>query len=66
MKYAAEMDSVTMIYIPSFFKDWFRHSKVNGGIHRQDGDRISLLYEIRLKRRKICGKTFKHWKDSVL
>jgi hypothetical protein len=33
MKYAVEMVSGAMIYIPSF-TDWFRHSKfVMGGIH---------------------------------
>jgi hypothetical protein len=37
MKYAVEMGSGAMIYIPSFIRDWFRHSKVGGGveIHRQ-------------------------------
>jgi hypothetical protein len=31
MCYAAEMGSGVMIYIPSFIKDWFRHSKVVRG-----------------------------------
>jgi hypothetical protein len=30
MKYAVEMGSDAMIYIPRFI-DWFRHSKVNRG-----------------------------------
>jgi hypothetical protein len=39
MKYAIEMDSGAMIYIPSFI----RHSDVEGGgTHRQQGDLISL------------------------
>jgi hypothetical protein len=29
MNYAVEMGSGAMIYIPSFIKDWFRHSQVN-------------------------------------
>jgi hypothetical protein len=31
MEYAVEMDSRVMIYIPSFRKIGFRHSKVNRG-----------------------------------
>jgi hypothetical protein len=31
MKYAVEMGSGAMIYITKFHKDWFRHSKVDGG-----------------------------------
>jgi hypothetical protein len=30
MKYAAEIGSSAMIYIPKFYKNWFRHSKVDG------------------------------------
>jgi hypothetical protein len=47
MKYVVEMGSGVMIYICiKFHKNLFRHSKVNRGnteIHRQHGDRISLL-----------------------
>jgi hypothetical protein len=33
MKYAIEMGSGVMIYILSmYYKDWFRHSKVDRGI----------------------------------
>jgi hypothetical protein len=31
MRYAVEMGSVAMIYIPGFIKTWFRLSKVNKG-----------------------------------
>jgi hypothetical protein len=31
MKYAVEMGLSAMMYIPSFRKNWFRHSKVNSG-----------------------------------
>jgi hypothetical protein len=31
MKYAVEMGTDAMIYIPKFHKDWFSHSKVDGG-----------------------------------
>jgi hypothetical protein len=30
-KYAVEMGSGAMIYIPSFYKDWLRYSKINKG-----------------------------------
>jgi hypothetical protein len=30
MKYAVAMDSITMIHT-KFYKDWFRHSKVDTG-----------------------------------
>jgi hypothetical protein len=43
MKYAVEMDPVAMIYIPSFIKIGSSIPKLIRGIHRQDGDRISLL-----------------------
>jgi hypothetical protein len=45
MKYAVEMGSVAMIYIPSFIKIGSDIQKLmeGGGIHKQDGDRISLL-----------------------
>jgi hypothetical protein len=48
MKYADEMGSVAMIYTPSFMKIGSGIRKLIGGIHRQDGDRISLLYESRI------------------
>jgi hypothetical protein len=44
MKYATEMGSGAMIYVhTTFHKDWFRHSKAEGGKHGQNGDHISLL-----------------------
>jgi hypothetical protein len=43
MKYAVEMGSSAMIYIPSFIKIASGIQKLMGGIHRQHGDRISLL-----------------------
>jgi hypothetical protein len=43
MKYAVEMDSGAMTYVTKFHEVWPRHSKVDWGIHRQHGDRISLL-----------------------
>jgi hypothetical protein len=59
MKYAAEMGSGAMIYMPSFIKVWFRHLNVirGGGdsqTYREDGDRIMLFsffqnFENRLK-----------------
>jgi hypothetical protein len=46
MKYAVEMGSGAMMYIPSFHTDWFRYSVVNKGefVDRQHGNRISPLY----------------------
>jgi hypothetical protein len=52
MKYALVTGSVAMIYLPSF-KDWLGIQIDAGGrIHRQrqDANRISLLYESRLKK----------------
>jgi hypothetical protein len=48
MKYANEMGSVAMIYIPSFIKSGSGIQKLIGGggdtqRYMQDGDRISLL-----------------------
>jgi hypothetical protein len=46
MKYAVEMCSVAMIYIPSFIKTGSGIQKLIGGDsepHRQHDDRISLL-----------------------
>jgi hypothetical protein len=44
MKYAVEMGSGAVIYIPSVIKIGSGIQKLMGGIHRQHGDRISLLY----------------------
>jgi hypothetical protein len=45
MKYAFEMGSVDMIYIPSFIKIGSGIQKLMAGTqtHKQDGDRISIL-----------------------
>jgi hypothetical protein len=44
MKYAVEMGSGAMIYIPSFIKIGLGIQKLmGGGIHRQHGGRMSLL-----------------------
>jgi hypothetical protein len=48
MKYAVEMGSVAMIYIPSFVKIVSGIRKLIVRIRRQHGDRISLLQESRL------------------
>jgi hypothetical protein len=36
MKYAVEMGSVTMVYITTFHKGWFRHSKFDEGHSQTD------------------------------
>jgi hypothetical protein len=43
MKYAVEMGSGAMIYIPSFIKIGSGIRKLIVEIHRQNGDRVSLL-----------------------
>jgi hypothetical protein len=43
MKYAIEMGSSAIIYIPSFMKIGSGIQKLIGGIHRQHGDLISLF-----------------------
>jgi hypothetical protein len=43
MKYAIEMGSGAMIYTPSFMMIGSGIQKLIRGIHRQDGDRISLV-----------------------
>jgi hypothetical protein len=43
MKYAAEMGSGAMIYIPSFIQTGSGIQGLIGRIHRQQGDLISLL-----------------------
>jgi hypothetical protein len=54
MKYAVEMGSGAMIYIPSFMKIGSGNQKLIGGrgvvqTHRQLGNRVSLLEESRLE-----------------
>jgi hypothetical protein len=44
MKYTVEMGSGATIYMPSFINIGSAIQKLIGGIHRQHGDRISLLY----------------------
>jgi hypothetical protein len=43
MRCAVKMGSGAMIYIPSFINIGSGIQKSMGGIHRQHGDRISLL-----------------------
>jgi hypothetical protein len=43
MKYAVEMSSDVMIYLPSFIKIGSGIQKLIGGINRQHGDFISLF-----------------------
>jgi hypothetical protein len=43
MKYTAEIGPVVMIYVPGFIKIGSSIQKLMWGIHRQLGDRISLL-----------------------
>jgi hypothetical protein len=58
MKYAVEMGSVAMIYIPSFIKISSGIQKLIGGIyrrtdtqiHRPQGDLISLLYFFKIRK----------------
>jgi hypothetical protein len=50
MKYAVEMGSGAMIYIPGFIKIGLGIQKLTRGIHRQHGDRISLLYFLNIKK----------------
>jgi hypothetical protein len=53
VKYAVKIDSDAMIYIyiyiSNFIKHWYRHSYLAGGIQRQHGDCICLLWENGLK-----------------
>jgi hypothetical protein len=43
MKYAVEMGTGAMIYIPSFKKTGSAIQTLIRGIHRQHGDRLGLL-----------------------
>jgi hypothetical protein len=43
MKYAVEMDSGAMIYMPGFIKIGSGIQNLMGGIHRKHDDLISLL-----------------------
>jgi hypothetical protein len=57
MKYAVEMGSGAMIYIPSFIKIGSGIQKLMGGIHiqthRQQGDLINLLLFFRNKESRL-------------
>jgi uncharacterized RmlC-like cupin family protein len=44
MEYTVEMGSGAMIYIPSFINIGSGIQTLGGEIHRQHGDRISLLF----------------------
>jgi hypothetical protein len=62
MKYAVGMESGATIYITKINKDWFSHSKVKGGIHRQHGDRINLIsfFQNKESRLKAPWNVFDH------
>jgi hypothetical protein len=56
MKYAVEMGSGAMIYIPSFIKIGSVIQKLTGGdsqTHRQHGNRISLLSFFLIKENRL-------------
>jgi hypothetical protein len=57
MKHAAKMGSGGMIYVPSFTKIGLDIQKLLGAgysqTYKQDGDRISILQESRLKTEQI-------------
>jgi hypothetical protein len=53
MKYAVEIGSGAMIYIPSFMKIGSGIQKLIGRIHRQRGDHISLLSFLQNKETKL-------------
>jgi hypothetical protein len=50
MKYAVEMDLATIMYIPSFIKIGSSIQKLIWGIHRQQGDLISLLSNFKIRK----------------
>jgi hypothetical protein len=53
-KYAVEMRSGAMIYIPDFMKTGSGIQKlITGGIHRQHGDHISLLLLFQNKKSRL-------------
>jgi hypothetical protein len=49
MKYGVDIDSGAMIHIPSHIKICLYVRKWDTQTHRQHGNRISLLYESRLR-----------------
>jgi hypothetical protein len=53
MKYAVEMGSGAMIYIPSFIKIGSGIQKLIGRIHRKHGDLISLLLFLQNKESRL-------------
>lgn len=68
MKYAIEVSSGAMTYIPIFIKIVFRHSKVDGGMPRQT-DSLLLLFRNKRSRLKISAKTlhiFSHVRNLLL
>jgi hypothetical protein len=50
MKYAVEMGSGAMIYIPSLINIALGIQKLMGGGNRQHGDRISLLLFFKIRK----------------
>jgi hypothetical protein len=46
LKYAAEMDSAAMIYIPSFVKIYLGFRKLIEGTQKQEGDFINILSRV--------------------
>jgi hypothetical protein len=61
MKYAIEMDSRAMIYIPNFIKNGSGVQKLIGGgqTHRQGGDLISLPLFLQNKKSRLQTVTVK-------
>jgi hypothetical protein len=53
LKYAVEIDSGAMIYVPSFIKISSGIQKFTGRGHRQHGDLISLLLFFQNKESRI-------------
>jgi hypothetical protein len=66
MKYAVEMGSGAVIYIPSFIKICSGIQKLMGeGIHRQHGDCISLLSSFQTKESTLIRQSIKSSKENI-
>jgi hypothetical protein len=53
MNYVVEMGTDAMMYIPSFMKNWLRHSKVDTPTHRREGELIILLFFFQNKESRL-------------